>query len=45
MDVAPDAKTGIVTEGVTVTVCKEACGPLHPEAVAVIMVVPLQLTE
>ena len=41
IEFAPDAKTGVTTDGVIVTVCIEVCGPLQPAAVAVIVVVPL----
>ena len=40
-ELAPNAKTGVATDGLTVTVWFEARGPLHPAADAVIVVVPL----
>ena len=40
--VPPDAKMGVPTEGVVVTVCVVVVGPLHPAALAVITEVPLQ---
>ena len=38
------AKTGVVTEGVVVTVCVAVLGPPQPVAVAVIIEVPVQPT-
>ena len=37
------AKALIVTVGVIVTTCVVVAGPLHPAALAVIVVVPLQV--
>jgi len=34
--------TGVVIDGVVVTVCVDVCGPLHPVALAVIIEVPVQ---
>jgi hypothetical protein len=34
------ANTGVVIDGVVVTVCVDVCGPLHPVAVTVITDVP-----
>ena len=41
LEVAPSTKTGIPTVGVMVTVCVAISGPPHPEALAVIIDVPL----
>ena len=43
MDVAPKENTGVVTIGVVVTTSVLVTGPLQPAAVAVMVVVPLQL--
>jgi hypothetical protein len=43
VEIAPNANTGTPTDGVVVTVWVALVGPLHPIAVAVIIVVPLQL--
>ena len=43
VEVEPNAKTGVPTVGVIVTVCDADVGPLHPLAVAVIVEVPVQL--
>ena len=45
VDVAPNVNTGVPTVGVTVTVCVAVFGPLHPAALAVIIVVPLHPAE
>ena len=42
MDEAPNEKTGVPTVAIVVTVCVAVCGPLHPAALAVIVLVPLQ---
>ena len=42
VDVAPSVNTGVPTVGVIVTVCVAVAGPLHPAALAVMMLVPLQ---
>ena len=42
VDVAPIVKTGVPTVGVIVTVCVAVAGPLHPAALAVMALVPLQ---
>ena len=39
---APNAKTGVATDGVIITVCEAVLGPLQPAALTVITVVPDQ---
>jgi hypothetical protein len=41
VELAPDTNTGVVTDGLIVTVCDAETGPLHPDAVAVITDVPV----
>ena len=45
VELMPDAKVGVPTDGVMVTVCVEVVGPLHPAALAVMVDVPLHPVE
>ena len=44
VDVEPAAKTGAPTVGVMVTIWFAVEGPLHPEAITLMVVVPVQPT-